>query len=150
MDMASSSRLTAADATPLMLLGDLRNTRDLARELARISRRELAIRLPNAETIDWMREATEAMVMIEISVDVPDLLARLRGQNGGWPSSGLPVDALVGRTVAEVERALILGTLAHCRGNRTSAAHMLGISVRTMRNKLRSFIEDGIAVSPAH
>lgn len=149
MDMAFPNRMAPADATPLMLLGDLRNTRDVARELARISRRELAIRLPNAETIDWMREATEAMVMIEISVDVPDLLARLRGQDGGWTQSGLPIDALIGRTVTEVERALILGTLAHCRGNRTSASNMLGISVRTMRNKLRSFIEDGIAVSPA-
>ncbi|MGN6124623.1 MAG: helix-turn-helix domain-containing protein, partial [Sphingomonas oligoaromativorans] len=36
-----------------------------------------------------------------------------------------------------------------CHGNRTSAANILGISVRTMRNKLRSFIEDGIAIAPA-
>ena len=65
------------------------------------------------------------------------------------PLEPAAADALVGRTVAEVERALILETLDHCGGNRTSAAHMLGISVRTMRNKLRSFIEDGVPVSPA-
>ncbi|WP_066776510.1 sigma-54-dependent transcriptional regulator [Sphingomonas sp. CCH5-D11] len=63
---------------------------------------------------------------------------------------GLPkVESLVGRTVEEVERELILQTLEHCHGNRTSASSILGISVRTMRNKLKSFIEAGIAVSPA-
>lgn len=59
------------------------------------------------------------------------------------------VKALVGRTVEEVERELILQTLECCRGNRTSASSILGISVRTMRNKLKSFIESGIPVAPA-
>ena len=44
---------------------------------------------------------------------------------------------LVGRTVAEVERDLILDTLQHCLGNRTHAANILGISIRTLRNKLK-------------
>lgn len=57
--------------------------------------------------------------------------------------------SLVGRSVADVERELILQTLARCGGNRTSASTILGISVRTMRNKLKSFIEAGIAISPA-
>ncbi|WP_448661378.1 sigma-54-dependent transcriptional regulator [Sphingomonas sp. CJ20] len=59
------------------------------------------------------------------------------------------VQGLVGHTVEEVERELILQTLERCHGNRTSASHILGISVRTMRNKLRTFIEAGIPVSPA-
>src|SRR5262249_16000100 len=42
--------------------------------------------------------------------------------------------ALVGRTVADVERDLILETLKHCLGNRTHAANILGISIRTLRN----------------
>jgi len=56
----------------------------------------------------------------------------------------------VGRTVDDMERDLILHTLRHCRGNRTSASTILGISVRTMRNKLKTFIEAGIPVLPAH
>ena len=62
---------------------------------------------------------------------------------------GLQIESLVGRTVEEVERELILHTLERCHGNRTSASNILGISVRTMRNKLRTFIEAGIAVAPA-
>jgi DNA-binding protein Fis len=45
--------------------------------------------------------------------------------------------------MADVERDLILQTLDHCRGNRTSASSILGISVRTMRNKLREFSAAG-------
>jgi DNA-binding NtrC family response regulator len=53
---------------------------------------------------------------------------------------------LVGRTVADVERDLILETLAHCLGNRTHAANILGISIRTLRNKLKQYSEKGIRV----
>jgi DNA-binding NtrC family response regulator len=54
--------------------------------------------------------------------------------------------AFVGATVAEVERALILSTLGHCDGNRTSAAKILGISLRSLRNKLTSYSAAGVAV----
>jgi two-component system, response regulator FlrC len=56
--------------------------------------------------------------------------------------------ALVGRTVAEVERDLILETLKHCLGNRTHAANVLGISIRTLRNKLNEYSADGVPVPP--
>jgi DNA-binding NtrC family response regulator len=56
--------------------------------------------------------------------------------------------SLVGRTVAEVERELILETLKHCLGNRTHAANILGISIRTLRNKLNEYSGDGIPVPP--
>jgi two-component system, response regulator FlrC len=56
--------------------------------------------------------------------------------------------ALVGRTVADVERDLILETLKHCLGNRTHAANILGISIRTLRNKLNEYAADGIPVPP--
>jgi DNA-binding NtrC family response regulator len=56
--------------------------------------------------------------------------------------------ALVGRTVADVERDLILETLKHCLGNRTHAANILGISIRTLRNKLNEYVNDGVPVPP--
>ncbi|MEM6712707.1 MAG: sigma-54 dependent transcriptional regulator [Pseudomonadota bacterium] len=54
--------------------------------------------------------------------------------------------ALVGRTVAEVEQELILDTLDHCLGNRTHAANILGISIRTLRNKLNDYTAHGVSV----
>jgi DNA-binding NtrC family response regulator len=55
---------------------------------------------------------------------------------------------LVGRTVSDVERDLIIDTLEHCLGNRTHAANILGISIRTLRNKLRQYSDEGVAVPP--
>ena len=47
--------------------------------------------------------------------------------------------SFTGRTVADVERELIIDTLHHCLGNRTHAANILGISIRTLRNKLKQY-----------
>jgi two-component system response regulator FlrC len=52
----------------------------------------------------------------------------------------------VGQTVAEVEQRLILDTLTHCFGNRTHAANILGISIRTLRNKLKEYSEMGVPI----
>lgn len=54
--------------------------------------------------------------------------------------------AFVGKTVAEVEQDLILQTLDHCLGNRTHAANILGISIRTLRNKLKEYGEQGVQI----
>ena len=54
--------------------------------------------------------------------------------------------SLVGRTVADVERDLILETLKHCLGNRTHAANILGISIRTLRNKLNEYSAEGVGI----
>ena len=60
--------------------------------------------------------------------------------------AGPATAALVGRTVADVERELILDTLEHTLGNRTHAANILGISIRTLRNKLRAYMDEGVQV----
>jgi DNA-binding NtrC family response regulator len=53
---------------------------------------------------------------------------------------------MIGRTVAEVEQDLILNTLDHCLGNRTHAANILGISIRTLRNKLKLYSDQGVDI----
>jgi len=50
--------------------------------------------------------------------------------------------ALVGMTVRDLEERLIVQTLKHVNHNRTHAAEMLGISIRTLRNKLREYRQD--------
>lgn len=76
------------------------------------------------------------------------------GGSGGRDAASRAVQAaeavtrsLVGQTVADVERELILDTLDHCLGNRTHAAKILGISIRTLRNKLNEYTASGIVVA---
>ena len=79
---------------------------------------------------------------------------RLDQQRGAPPVAPAALAAeqvsrvLVGRTVAAVERDLILETLRHCLGNSTQAANVLGISIRTLRNKLNEYAADGVPVPP--
>lgn len=85
----------------------------------------------------------------------PDLLEQ-QGADQTNTGSAPPAEAeqaidalrriLVGRTIADVERHLILDTLTYCFGNRTHAARILGISIRTLRNKLNEYVDAGIAV----
>jgi DNA-binding NtrC family response regulator len=83
-------------------------------------------------------------------IDVESLLlgtGRLGPEpNGAGGDHGASVGTLVGRTVADVERDLILETLQHCLGNRTHAAGILGISIRTLRNKLQQYRQEGVTV----
>jgi DNA-binding NtrC family response regulator len=85
------------------------------------------------------RIGAEAIVPGGRRLATADACERNEGENA---DSGV----LVGRTVAEVERRLIIDTLQHCLGNRTHAANILGISIRTMRNKLRQYTHEGFSV----
>lgn len=59
------------------------------------------------------------------------------------------VEAIIGRTLADVERDMIINTLDHCLGNRTHAANILGISIRTLRNKLNQYKDEGLSIPAA-
>ena len=60
-------------------------------------------------------------------------------EKSGAQVKGMSPDAMVGLSVREMEKDLILSTLGELRGNRTRAADILGISVRTLRNKLNEY-----------
>jgi two-component system, response regulator FlrC len=92
---------------------------------------------------------------IEIGIDgilTPDGARLDQARSGPAAHAALAAEqvtrSLVGRTVADVERDLILETLKHCLGNRTHAANILGISIRTLRNKLNEYTADGVPVPP--
>ena len=79
---------------------------------------------------------------ILIPEDQSEPLDRDSKDNGSTP--------LVGQSIAEVERRLIVDTLAHTLGNRTRAATILGISIRTLRNKLKQYSAEGVAIPPSN
>jgi two-component system, response regulator FlrC len=76
-------------------------------------------------------------------IDEDAILLQGRPAKAAAESTGL-----IGRTVADVERDLILETLQHTYGNRTHAAGILGISIRTLRNKLRQYGSAGLPIPP--
>jgi two-component system, response regulator FlrC len=82
---------------------------------------------------------------IELSAAPADTAPVSTGAPAPAPTAH-PIAALVGRRMEEVERELILETLGRCLGNRTRAAEILGISIRTLRNKLAEYRGQGVAV----
>lgn len=60
-------------------------------------------------------------------------MPQLAGQQGSGPA------LQTGMSIRDMERALIEQTLEHVKGNRTEAANLLGISIRTLRNKLKDY-----------
>ena len=64
----------------------------------------------------------------------PEVAASAQG-----PASSRTAPDIRGRTIEEAERLLIEDALRQTGGNRTRAAAIVGISVRTMRNKLREY-----------
>jgi two-component system response regulator FlrC len=69
-------------------------------------------------------------------------------ENGEPPALRLE-GSLAGLTVREMERRLIVDTLKRTRNNRTQAAKLLGISIRTLRNKLAEYRQRGDFELPA-
>jgi two-component system response regulator FlrC len=74
-------------------------------------------------------DAPQSMTEVKIVADEPQ------------PESP-QAQGLVGRTLESVEKELITSTLKQCMGNRTHAANILGISIRTLRNKLKEYQMD--------
>ncbi len=94
------------------------------------------------EQYDWPGNVRELRNVIERAtilspgpfVEPKHLPASLAGEP---PARSQPLVALApGMTVEEAERRLIVLTLEHTRGNRTRAAESLGISLKTLHNKL--------------
>lgn len=60
----------------------------------------------------------------------------------GFEQAAASEDFRIGMTVSEAEKKLILKTLEYTSQNRTQAAQILGISIRTLRNKLHEYRQE--------
>jgi two-component system response regulator AtoC len=61
---------------------------------------------------------------------------------GGEETRGSNLQVKVGTSIAEVERRLIVATLEQCEGDKKKAAQVLGVSVKTLYNRLNEFKAD--------
>ena len=135
-------KYSAANAIEVRPISDAARTQLLAREWTG-NVRELENAMHRAVLLASGREIT------------PDAIRMPDGSafTGGSSIARQAADAaqsvqtdMIGRTVAEVEQDLILNTLDHCLGNRTHAANILGISIRTLRNKLKLYSDQGVDI----
>jgi len=133
-----------------------------ARPLSQDARRALAAhRWPG--NVRELENAMHRAVLLAVGAEIDAEAIRLPdgqpliGAIGGLAADAGPASraaqtadavsrAYVGQTVAQMEKTLILDTLTHCLGNRTHAANILGISIRTLRNKLNEYADEGTAI----
>jgi two-component system response regulator FlrC len=101
---------------------------------------------PGAEIDDESIRLPDGQPLAHSAGPVSEAAARAAHAAGQVSFGEANLAAFIGQTVAEVEQKLILDTLTHCFGNRTHAANILGISIRTLRNKLKEYSEAGVAV----
>ena len=97
-----------------------------------------AVLLSNAEEIE-----PEAIILTDPSAVINPTPAAEENAPSASVAGG-------GQTLAGMERNLIIDTLKHTFGNRTQAANLLGISIRTLRNKLKQYQDEGYEVPPSN
>jgi DNA-binding NtrC family response regulator len=107
--------------------------------------RILVLRYAWPGNVRELRNAMERSVIVaHDELIAPENLPReVRGGAAGAEPIVLP-----GMTVDSMERQLIFMTLEKTRGNKTRAARLLGISLKTLHNKLRRYREEGFLPSP--
>ena len=85
--------------------------------------------------LESMMVLAEGEVLLER--DLPDRIQEAATKNAN------PKEIPTGLTMEELERMAIAKALDQFGGNRTHAAHRLGISVRTLQRKLRQYEKEG-------
>src|SRR5512139_1397071 len=124
---------------------------------AEARRRLVAHRWPG--NVRELENAMHRAVLLAVGPEIEEMAIRLpdgqplaaadphaRAAQAASVAAETATRGFVGQTVSEMEQQLILDTLEHCLGNRTHAANILGISIRTLRNKLKEYSEAGVAV----
>ena len=91
----------------------------------------------SALAIDTADEAGDDGTAEALGATIPQAIARAEARG---------ILTTAGRTIEAVEKEMILDTLCQCKGNRSQAATVLGISVRTLRNKLHEYERAGTRI----
>jgi DNA-binding NtrC family response regulator len=79
-----------------------------------------------------------AFIMAEEVIDMHCLTPELGATS---VAAGDALTLRIGMKIADAERRLILATLEHCAGNKGQTAELLGVSVKTLYNRLSTYAE---------
>ena len=96
-----------------------------------------------------LQNVMQRVVLLDAAEDLlPEHLpAEIAGAQTG---RGNPFVALVGMSIHDIEREMILKTLEETGNNKTAAAKILGLTARTLHNKLKLYREQGIIAKDAY
>ncbi|MDX8392642.1 MAG: sigma-54 dependent transcriptional regulator [Mariprofundaceae bacterium] len=110
--------------------------------------------LQDLKMYDWpgnVRELENSMhrafLMCLENEILPEHISLPQAKNSTRSDVGNTTTITAGMSIRDMERALIRETVEHVQGNRTEAAKLLGISIRTLRNKLHD-IATGTQLAP--
>ena len=98
-----------------------------------------AMRVERVASLQWLAERPQRLQ------DAVETIREPCSQGVVMEGGGLVIRS--GTTVEDMERALILETLRAKNNNRTEAAKLLGISIRTLRNKLNDYRQGGLVIA---
>ena len=111
--------------------------------------RELLKGHPWPGNVRQLRNVIERALIVGQSstITTADLPQELRS-SGPSDSGGFRVR--MGSSLEEVERELIIRTIEYAGGNKTRAAEILGISLKTLHNKLKEYSQQGMLGHSEH
>jgi DNA-binding NtrC family response regulator len=138
------------------LMGDLNRKHDCRATSISDAVRETFERHDWPGNVRELRNVLERAIILagEGTIEMKHLPAFLQGRTAAAAGAGVsapseqqrPADSdpesirfQIGTTVGEAEKGLILRTLEHTRNNKTRAAEILGISLKTLHNKLKEY-----------
>ncbi len=109
------------------------------RRLSRAAHRRLRSHSWPGNVRELANALQRAFILADDEIDPACLPAPLRLQAADTGDDSPVLRVRVGSTVADAERRLILATLEECGGNKDRAARLLGISLKTLYNKLNRY-----------
>jgi two-component system response regulator FlrC len=93
-----------------------------------------------------LTETGSSIMPSALDIDAFDASDELGEAVATHPTEALTVMPTTGRTIEAVEKDMILETLCDRKGNRSQTATVLGISIRTLRNKLHEYERSGTRI----
>ena len=133
--------LRERDEDALMLadafVKELNATDDTSKELTARARERIRAYPWPGNVRELRNELHRAFIMADSTLDLEDLAARPRSTTENRPGPTQPFD--VTGSLGEAERQHILATLESCGGDKRKAAEILGISLKTLYNRLHLY-----------
>jgi DNA-binding NtrC family response regulator len=105
------------------------------RELRNVVQRAYVMASEDVISDEWMpTDSLEVAVSSQIS---PASSENSTGMNGGTPTASITIP--LGISMADAEYQLILATLKHCNNHKERTAAVLGVSLKTLYNRLKEY-----------